>query len=185
MAILMATPSATFSLLAAVLTMAAGSLGHAADAVTKEYKLKAAFIYNFAKFVEWPASSFPNAGSPIVIGILGGNPFGEELSNTVKDRRIRGRSLEIRHVGTAAQAKGTQVLFVGAGEERNFGSIRNALGAGVLTVGESPQFAKQGGTINFLQQGNKLRFEINMADANRRGLKVSAQLQKLATTIHR
>lgn len=165
--------------------MVTGGTSDAAEPIAKEYKLKAAFIYNFAKFVEWPASSFPNAGSPIVIGVLGGNPFGEELSNTVKGRRIHGRAIEIRNVRTAAEAGGAQILFVSAGGEKNFSALSNAPGAGVLSVGESAMFTRQGGIINFLLEGNRLRFEINMAAANRSGLKVSAQLQKLASAIHR
>ncbi len=165
--------------------MAAGGISHAAEAIPKEYKLKAAFIYNFAKFVEWPAAVFPNTGSPIVIGVLGRNPFGDELLNAVKNRKINGRPIHIRQVSTATEANNTQMLFVSAGEERNFGVLKKSLGAGVLSVGESPLFAKQGGTINFNLVEDKLRFEINMAAAHRSKLKISAQLLKLATNLHR
>lgn len=165
--------------------MVTGGISDAAEAVSREYKLKAAFIYNFAKFVEWPDSCYPNAGSPFVIGVLGRNPFGDELAITVRGRKIHGRMIEIRNVRTAAEARGLQILFVSAGEERNFVAMKDSPGSGVLSVGESVLFAKQGGIINFLLEGNKLRFEINMAAANRSGLKVSAQLQKLASTIHR
>ena len=165
--------------------MAAGGVSHAAEAIPKEYKLKAAFIYNFAKFVEWPAAAFPDTASPIVIGVLGRNPFGDELLNAVKNRKINGRSIHIRQVSTAAEASRTQVLFVSAGEERNFGALKNSLGAGVLSVGESAAFASQGGTINFSLVEDKLRFEINMAAAHRSQLKISAQLLKLATNLHR
>lgn len=170
---------------AVLIILAVGGLVHAAEVIPKEYKLKAAFIYNFAKFVEWPASVFPNNGSPIVIGVLGRNPFGNELLDAVRDRRIDGRSIEIKQVRTAAEAGATQILFVSAGEERNFGALKNVLGIGVLTVGESALFAKQGGTINFNLAGDKLRFEINMAAARRSDLRISAQLLKLATSIHR
>ncbi len=178
-------PSSIMRLLAILFFMAAGGISHAAEVIPKEYKLKAAFLYNFAKFVEWPASAYSDAGSPVVIGVLGRNPFGAELSNAVKDRKINGRPIEIKQVRTAAEARGTQMLFVSAGEERNFGAFKNSLGAGILPVGESALFANQGGTIIFNLEGDKLRFEINMAAAQRSNLKISAQLQKLATTIHR
>lgn len=168
-----------------LIILTAGGLAHAAEAIPEEYKLKAAFIYNFAKFVEWPASVFPDTGTPIVIGVLGRNPFEDELLDAVKGRRINGRPIEIRQIRTAAEAGATQILFVSAGEERNFGALKNSLGIGVLPVGESALFTKQGGTINFNLLGDKLRFEINMAAARRSDLRISAQLLKLATNIHR
>lgn len=185
MAILRSGTSIDLKLLAILLVMVSGAISYSAETVTKEYQLKAAFIYNFAKFVEWPESGFSDSESPIVIGILGSNPFGDELLNTVKNRKIHGRAIEIRNIRNAGEARGMEMLFVSAGEERNFGALRNSLGMGVLSVGESVQFASHGGTINFNLEGDKLRFDINMAAAHRSGLKVSAQLQKLATTIQR
>ncbi len=168
-----------------MLVLGIGGIGCAAGAVSKEYQLKAAFIYNFAKFVEWPTQSFADPRSPIVIGIVGGNPFGDELANTVNGRKINGRAMVIKSVDNAASAKGTHVLFVSAREVAGFGRIKSSLGPGVLVVGESPQIASQGGMIIFKLAGDKLRFEINMAAADRSGLKISSQLQKLASAIHR
>ncbi len=175
----------TITLLLALLAVGFGGIGRAAADVSKEYQLKAAFLFNFAKFVEWPAQSFADAGSPIVIGMVGSNPFGDALANTVGGRKINGRSIEIRSVGDAASARGAHLLFVSAGEVARFGRIRSSLGRGVLLVGESPQLANQGGIIIFKQVGDKLRFEINMAAADRSGLKISSQLQKLASAVHR
>lgn len=155
----------------------------AADAVTKEYRLKAAFIYNFAKFVEWPRGNFANDSSPIVIGVLGANPFGDELGKTVHGRKISGRTIVIKAVSNAAAANGIDMLFVSGREVANFARLERSLGSGVLTVGESPQFARLGGMIIFNLEGDKLRFEINRGAATRGGLKISAQLQKLASAV--
>ena len=179
-------PGRTIRFLLLVLScIFAGSPGAGAEPVTKEYQLKAAFIYNFAKFVEWPARTFPEEESPIVIGVLGTNPFGEELRAVVRDRRINGRPIAVKQFATAAAAKGTHLMFVSAGESGRYAKLKDSLDPAVLTVGESDAFARAGGTIVFRIKDNKLRFEINMKSAAKGELKVSAQLQKLATAIHR
>ncbi len=173
------------SLLVALSLILTGGTSRATETISKEYQLKAAFIYNFAKFVEWPAQKFANADSPIIIGVYGSNPFGDELLNTVKDRKINGRAVQIKAVNNATNARETHLLFVGAGSAGGFGAIKSSLGHGVLVVGETPQFTNQGGIIIFNLVGDKLRFEINMTNASRSGLKISSQLQKLASAIHR
>ena len=151
------------------------------DAVSKEYRLKAAFLYNFSKFVEWPARSFPGSDSPLVIGVFRGNPFGGELEKAVGGRRINGRPIVVKLVPSAAAAHQTHLLFVGAAHDSKLAELREALrGSAVLTVGESEAFSKQGGIITFKLQSDSLRFTINNAPAQQAGLKISAQLQKLA-----
>jgi hypothetical protein len=171
--------------LAILFIMVTGGISDAAETITKEYKLKAVFIYNFAKFVEWPAQSFATADSPIMIGVYGSNPFGNELLNTAKGRKINGRRIKIKSVNSAAAARGIHLLFVSANEVENFSPLKNSIGQGILVVGESQSISNQGGIIIFNPVGDKLHFEINMAAANLSGLKISAQLQKLATKIHR
>ncbi len=153
------------------------------EPATKEYQVKAAFLYNFAKFVDWPARSFPDANAPIVIGVLGESPFGDELEKLAKGRRINGRPIVVRWV-SAEGARSCHLLFVGAGDEGRFAGIKDGL-PGVLTVGESDGFSRRGGMINFVFEGEKIRFEINVGQAEAEGLKISAQLQKLATKIWR
>lgn len=156
---------------------------HGGGSVSKEYQLKAAFLYNFAKFVEWPAAS--NSDN-IVIGVLGRNPFGSELEAAVKDRDIKGRKIVVRSVASSADATAVQVLFVGAAEEARFAGMKTILQAAhVLTVGESDDFARDGGIIIFELQDDKVRFQINMGAAQSSGLLVSAQLQKLAVAIRK
>lgn len=153
--------------------------------VSKEYQLKAAFLYNFTKFVEWPAGSWLESHSPIVIGVFGGNPFGSFLEQTVHDRRINGREIIVRAVTSAEQARATHLLFVPKSvSDEDLAELKSAVeGLAVLTVGESPAFARQGGMITFVLQEDKIRFAINASAAQRSGLKFSSQLQKLATVV--
>jgi YfiR/HmsC-like len=157
-----------------------------AEAVSKEYQIKAAFLYNMPKFVEWPPERFADAAAPIVIGVLGENPFGDQLAAIVKDRKINGRAVLVRSVQTLDEAKATHVLFIGERAEARLAAMWPALALlPVLTVGESATFIEAGGIIRFVPVGDKLRFEIDMSSAERAQLKISAQLQKLATGIRR
>jgi hypothetical protein len=150
----------------------------------REYEIKAAFIYNFTKFIEWPARSFPDAHSPFVIGVLGDSPCLPALEQLVKDRKVNGRPIAVRKVGSAQELGMLQILFVGSGQESELGALSHELaGAPILTVGESDTFPAAGGTIDFVRQDDKVRFEINLHSAERAGLKISAQLLKLATAV--
>lgn len=150
-----------------------------------EWQIKSAFIYNFTKFVEWPQTALATESQPIVIGVLGEATLAQQLAALVADRNVNGRAIEVRVVHTAAQARATQVLFVSAEEEARYTAMRDELSdSPVLTVGESPSFSVTG-AIGFVQDGEKLRFEINADIAERSHLKISAQLQKLAIAIRR
>ncbi len=161
--------------------------GDAAEApVSKEYQIKAAFLYNFTKFAEWPDSAFADPKSPIVIGVLGANPFGGELAKAIEGRKVNGRDLVLKPLEKSGDLESVHVLFTGSSEEVK---LIEALGSvnrrPILTVGETDSFAKHGGIITFILEGDKVRFEINMDAADQAGLKISAQLQKLAKTIRR
>jgi hypothetical protein len=153
--------------------------------VSREYQIKAAFLYNFAKFVEWPQARFESANSPIVIGVLGQNPFGAELEKIVQDRKVNGRSVSIVMLNSPAEAKMVHLLFVSAGHERRFAGSEAVKCPGVLTVGESQNFAAAGGTIIFTMPDDKVKFEINMGSANCAELRISAQLLKLAAVVRK
>ena len=164
----------------------AGAAAGAAAAPAREYEIKAAFLYNFTKFVDWPARTFANADAPIVIGVLGDSPCVQALERLIKDRKVNGRTIVVRRIASAAEAKVTQLLFVGSAQEAQFAGLEPAIESlPVLTVGESPGFETLGGAIEFVPQGDKIRFEINIDAAEHAGLKISAQLQKLATVVHR
>lgn len=153
--------------------------------ISKEYQVKAAFLFNFTKFVEWPSERFSSRDTPIVIAVLGRNPFGDELEKLVRNRLVDGRPVVVQPLLSAEEAKSGvadfHVLFVAAGEEAHFADLLKIVPlVGVLTVGESDRFASFGGTVTFVVVESRVRFEINRAAAEAAGLKLSAQLQKLA-----
>ncbi len=167
----------------AVLTLGLTTVSKADSTTSREYKVKAAFIYNFAKFVEWPAQKLGGDSAPLVIGVLGPNPFGDELENALKGRQINGRPVVVRQFDNLEAAKAAHLLFVSLNDESK---LRKALKEyGVLTVGQSESFARNGGIITFTFEDDKLRFEINVGAAEQAGLKISAQLQKLAKSVRK
>jgi len=154
--------------------------------ISRKFQIQAAFVFNFTRFVTWPSHRFAGADSPIIIGVLDDNPFGDELAAIVKNRKVGARAVEVRMVATAAEAGFVHILYVGAGHEGRMEEMREALRAAcVLTVGESRRFAELGGIIDFVLDGDKVRFEINLEAGEDAGLKISAQLLNLATTVRR
>jgi hypothetical protein len=151
---------------------------------SKEYQIKAVFLFNFAQFVEWPATAFPDADAPIRIGVLGDDPFGTALEETVRGETIRNRKLVVQHSRQVEDLKNCQLLFISKSEKRRIPEILSTLNPGaVLTVGEIESFSRLGGIINFYLDGNKVRFEINPAAAQRQGLKLSSQLLNLGKVV--
>jgi hypothetical protein len=150
-----------------------------AESTPREYEIKAAFIYNFVKFVDWP--SLP--GSTITVGVLGSNPFGNALS-TINGKSVKGKTLVVKQVGSMQEAGACQVLFISPSEAGRLHSVLETLRtASVLTVGESRGFAREGGIINFTLQDDKIRFEINPTAAERARLSISSQLLRLAKIV--
>ncbi len=150
----------------------------------QEYGLKAAFLYNFAKFIDWPADSFADDGSPLIFGVLGSDPFGSALDKTLQGKTVRGRSLVIRRFREVEDVRACHILFVGRSEGKRLAQTLESLqGSAVVTVGETKGFARVGGIINFFTEQDKLRFEINVEAAEREGLKISAHLLNLARVL--
>jgi len=146
-----------------------------------EYDLKAAFLFNFAKFVEWPPEVFAETNSPIVIGILGKDVFGDTLGKIINDRKVNNRGFAFRHFDSANEATNCQILFISSSEKNDFAKIIGALhNASVLTVSEADGFLKAGGMINFLIEGKNIRFQISDEAAKKGRLKVSSKLLSLA-----
>jgi uncharacterized protein DUF4154 len=149
-----------------------------------EYRVKALYLYNLARFVEWPAEARREAEAPFVIVVLGRDPFGSVLDDTMAGKAIENRRIEVRRLGRVEDAGDAQIVFVSASERRDLPAILKALDRpGVLTVGEWDGFAEQGGMVTFLVQEGRVRFEINPRRAEEAGLKVSSQLLKLATIV--
>ena len=145
-----------------------------------EYEVKAAFLFNFAKFVKWPEDEA--RGPTFVIAVLGSDPFGEILDRTLAGKTILDRNVEVRRIETVDA--GVQILFIGSSEKGRLGEILKDLGdARVLTVGEMEGFAERGGMIAFRLRQDVVRFEINLDQVKRAHLKMSSQLIRLAQRV--
>jgi len=163
----------------AVFGLAASLLLPGVAGAVSEYKVKAAFLLNFGKYVEWPPSA---ASGDLDICVLGNDPFGSTLDDTLEGRTVGSRSVKARRVASASQATDCAILFV-SGSEPAEAVLSSLAGAPVLIVGEQDRFARKGGMINFVEVDQKVRFEINEAAAKKAGLKISSQLLKLATIV--
>lgn len=149
------------------------------DAV-QEYQIKAAFLYNFAKFVDWPGEP-AGASAPLVIVVFGKDPFGPSLEQTVAGKTVSGRPLLIRRTSRVEELLPCHILFISASEKRRLAQIWRALGnASVLTVSDMEEFLQLGGAIGFLIWESKIRFGINLQAARRAGLRISSKLLSLA-----
>jgi YfiR/HmsC-like len=151
-----------------------------------EYQVKAAFLYNFAKFVEWPSQAFKNPSDSIVIGVLGTNPFGDALAAAVAGKTLGGRSFQVREISTAQQAAVCQIVFIGSSERKRLAALLLGMGnAAVLTVGETDNFAAAGGIVNFKIDGGNVRLQINIEAARKAQLRISAKLLSLAEIVEK
>jgi hypothetical protein len=149
-----------------------------------EYQVKAAFLFNFAKFVEWPANAFVHPEDPIVLGIVGEDPFGFALDGMVFRKTVNGRSFMVKRLEIGPELRGCHILFISSSEKKNLAHILESLkGSSVLTVGETDQFVQSGGAIKLLLENNKVRFEVNVGAAAMARLKVSSKLLALARSV--
>lgn len=169
----------TLGFLAAAIALpfsAAVATGAAIDA----WEVRAAFLFNFARYVEWPDSAL-GEDQAIVIGVLGEDPFGETLDRILAGRRIAERPVEIRRLDTAEDATGVHVLYVGAAPRRELGRwLRLLCDAPVLTVSDDPDFTRLGGNLRFVLEDRRIHFAVNEFCARRSGLRISSHLLKLA-----
>jgi hypothetical protein len=154
------------------------------QAQVDQYQVKALFLYNFARYVEWPAQTFASANDSIAICILGRNPFGAGLEQAISGKAVEGRSLVVHEISALPAPCSCHILFVTGSERKRFQSVAAALReSGVLTVGETPGFAKDGGVINFKLEDGKVRFEINVEAAAQERLRISSKLLSLAEIV--
>ncbi|HWP86191.1 MAG TPA: YfiR family protein [Terriglobia bacterium] len=150
----------------------------------QEYEIKAAFLYNFAKFVEWPTESFPAPGAPIVIGVLGEDPFGEVLDRTVQGRQAQGRPIQIQRWRQLSETGPCHILFISASLRRLLPEIlRKFQTQPVLTVSDENELGERGAVVQFLLRDSKVRFEINDRGAKTAGLRISSLLLMLALRV--
>ena len=148
-----------------------------------EYEAKAAFLFNFLKFVEWPAQSFADDSSPLVIGIVGDDKSSERIERLVSGKAANGRQVLVKRFASCKQLTYGHLVLVRASERERLPQILAALRSGSLIVGETESFARWGGAINFSIEDGKVRLEINQKSAERAGLKISAKLLSIARIV--
>jgi hypothetical protein len=149
----------------------------------REHEVKATLLFNFCHFVEWPARAFSNDSAPFVIGILGRDPFGRFLDELVKGEKTHGRPIEVRRFGRIEEITEVHLLYVSASEQgRVRGNIALLKGRPLLTVGEDedPGFARWGGMVEFTRERGNLKLRINLDEARKAGLVISAKLLRLS-----
>jgi hypothetical protein len=156
---------------------------NAAPPGSLEYQIKAAFLYNFVKLVDWPGEAFGDASAPITIGVLGEDPFGVALES-IQSKIVRGRRLVVRRFVNIQDLESSHVLFISSSEEERVTQILEKVrGSSVLTVGEMVGFAELGGIINFIIRKNEIRLEINVGAAEQAGVRISSQLVEVAKVV--
>ena len=169
-------------LIAALLLGYGSGSGHAESSASLEYKVKGAFLLNFARFTKWPAEVFAAANSPLTVGIVGDAPFGSAIDELVAGESIGERPIVVKRMKPTDDLSQCQVLFIP--RSVNAGELLKRLGGtGVLTVGESDGFLETGGVIQFVVEQNRVRFEVNNGAAHRARLELSSQLLKLAKMV--
>lgn len=167
----------------AAMLISGGTPSFARGETAPEYVVKAAFLYNFAKFVEWPAESFAGPTSPIVLFVFGADPFGDALKS-LKGKTANGRPIVVRYAANLGELERCHLLFVSASSTALLPKILQATkGWNALTVGDVDGFAQDGGTINLLNEEQRIGIEINMEAAQRSRLKISSKLLALAKIV--
>jgi hypothetical protein len=153
----------------------------AADQSTPEFKVKAAFIYNFAKFVEWPDGHFASDKAPFVIAVVGTDPFNGALDQAVAGKMVGTHPVEVRHFASAEKVGDCEILFIADSDDETVAKITAKVSdKPVLTVGDSDHFETNGGQIRFFTEDSKIHFEINTDATDTAKLKISSKLLKLA-----
>jgi hypothetical protein len=166
-------------------TCSMGAPGDArAQSQAEEYRVKAALLFRFAQFIEWPPEAFKDASDPVNFCTVGDDPFDGALDDAVAGKKIGARVIRVLHPRGPENVKGCQLLFVGAKESKRIPVIlASAHDSPIVTVGESDGFAQKGGVINFLLEDKKIRFEINAGAAQQAGIKISSRLMLLAKNV--
>lgn len=171
-------------LLVALLLIGGRREAGAQASAAKEYQVKAVFLYNFAQFVEWPSTAFPEPQTPLVIGVLGEDPFGAYLDETVRGEAVNSRPIVVERYRRVEEIKLCHILFISRSEADRLEKIITVLrGRSILTVGDIDDFAKRGGVMRFVTEKNKTRLRINLEAAKAAKLTISSKLLRPAEII--
>ena len=157
-----------------------------AQTTADEYQVKAAFLYHFAQFVEWPGNILNAKDISLNLCIFDGDSHLQELRNSIEGKLIGSRVFHVRQISQAQEIQGCHILFLSRDEARRQSTtLRNLRGLPILTVGETASFLTDGGMIRFHLKDNKIRFDINLGAADLSHLKISSRLLLLATSVNR
>lgn len=148
---------------------------------SREYELKAVFLFNFTQFVEWPAATFPSDQAPLVIGILGKNPFGAYLEEIVSGEKVNGHPVAVQYYNSIEEIRSCHILFINlAGAKKGERVVEDLKGRNILTVSDASGFSEQGGMIRLYTKDNKIKFQINLEASKAASLVISSKLLRLA-----
>lgn len=173
-----------WALLAGLSLLLCGAAAPVQAQFAKEYDLKAAFLFNFTQFVEWPAAALGAPEEPFVIGVLGEDPFGAALDDIVRNETVARRKLVVRRFKSVEDVQRCQVLFIAKSQAANAAHIfATTRGRHLLTVGETDEVASHGGVIQFLTDKARVRVRINVDAAKEAGLTISSKLLRLAEVV--
>jgi hypothetical protein len=177
-------PRHAAAVFAVLLALVAAPAHAQAPPAPTEYQVKAIFLFNFSQFVDWPAASFADERSPVVIGVLGRDPFGATFDEIVRGETVNGRPLEVRRYGSVEQIDACHILFIERSQDERLDAVLAALkGRSVLTVGDFEGFLRRGGIIRFVTVGNKIRLRVNLAAAQDAKLTISSKLLRPAQIV--
>jgi hypothetical protein len=177
-------PAHCWALMIGVLLLLGGPTAKAADVVPSEQQVKAAFLLNFAKYVDWPAQAFAATNSPFVVGVMGESRLDGELQKMVEGKSVNGRPMVLKHVMEDADLASCQILFICINHQNRVAeTVVKLKNASVLTVGEDDEFLDNGGMINLATRGRKVRLEISLAPARQAGLTISSKLLSTAELV--
>jgi len=152
--------------------------------ISREYQVKAVFLFNFAQFIAWPTNAFADPQTPMTIGVLGDDPFDSFLDETVRGEKVGEHPLVIQHYRRIEDVQGCQILFISRSEDGQTGRILAGLkDKNILTVGDSDGFIKDGGIVRFVMEENKIHFRINLEAAKSANLAISSKLLRLAEIV--
>jgi YfiR/HmsC-like len=164
--------------------LAGACSGYGGEPSFTEYQVKALFLFNFTKYVDWPVEAFAETNTPITIGVYGENKFGDDLPKAVSGKSVGGRAITVRRIENTDDLGKCHILFIGGSDQKHLGEILDKIKAlPVLTVGETDQFAEQGGVIHFTKKDGKVRLEINLQAAQRANLQISSKLLSVADVV--
>jgi hypothetical protein len=150
----------------------------------REAQVKAAFLYNFAQFTEWPPEAFAQPDSPLVIGVLGEDPFGEALDTTIRGEAVRGHKLQLKRFRAVAELPTCHIVYIGRSEANRLSQVLKALnGKPILTVSDLDGSAERGVTIQFVTEHGRVRFRINPKTAENAKLALSSKLLRVAEIV--